>query len=268
MKIKYLSILFLISLSSLAAFADEKNIQTDQQATAVPWKVGDVVTKGLGGCIDDDGLNNCDLYRKFLGVDSQGYYWVQDFYLENNNKRTDPYLVLQEKDVTSHPYFVLDDESIHGGNNTYHPNGNIWRIETLAHGVKQGLYIDHWSNGQKKEEGHYQDGIREGRWIEWYENGSQSAEHTRVAGFAQGTWSHWYRSGELMRQAHYKDENEHGLTQSWYLNGQLMVQGQYENNCPVGIWMQWNEAGELIRKEDRGELVAGEPCRHKLHMPW
>lgn len=61
----------LIGITSLAhAQNGETQYQIDRRTTAqAPWKVGDIVA--------EDKQQN--IYRKFIGVTSKGYYVVQDF---------------------------------------------------------------------------------------------------------------------------------------------------------------------------------------------
>ena len=49
-------------------------------------------------------------------------------------------------------------------------------VGEIKNGIKDGLWIRYWDNGNKKSEGIYKDSLKEGLWIEWFKNGDKYLE--------------------------------------------------------------------------------------------
>ena len=49
-------------------------------------------------------------------------------------------------------------------------------VGEIKNGIKHGLWIRYWDNGNKKAEGIYKDSFKEGLWIEWFKNGDKYLE--------------------------------------------------------------------------------------------
>ncbi|MGL4668690.1 MAG: toxin-antitoxin system YwqK family antitoxin, partial [Saezia sp.] len=161
----FFSALVFVSGVSYAQSASSENAasyQIDEQATAqAPWKVGEVIASGYMRTSE----RRPNGERKFVGITSKGYFVVQDFYLGNGKKLTDPFVIVQQEKVD-----II----------------NAYKDMPL-----DGVFVV-WYSGdseRKMEEGHYQDGKKQGLWTTWYGNGQKAYEGYYQDGKEQGSWS-------------------------------------------------------------------------------
>lgn len=144
-------------------------IQIDTQATAsAPWKVGDTIV--TLPC--NELANTC--YRTFLGLTSQGYRVVQDFY-ENGQKATDPFLIRPNiafsslSEVNSTTAFM---DALYGNYKSWYPSG----------AKNSEINVNHTGAGNIKV---------------WYENGQPAID----AKFANQTFTSstlWDEEGRIL----------------------------------------------------------------------
>lgn len=205
------------------------------------WTEGEIVAQGGS------------IYRKFLGINEQGYYQVQDFYKRGDTKRTDPYLLMQAEfvDRTKFADVVFTDRKIHGSYVLWLPTGEKVKEGFYLYGVKQGLWTQWYANGQKNIEGIYQDGWEQGQWTWWYDNGRKREEGIYENGKRQGRWVGWYTNGEKLDEGNYQGGKRQGLWTWWHSNGQINLEVSYEGGEISGALVKWLENGE---KEFEGEL--------------
>lgn len=183
------------------AYAQETQApyQIDQQATAqAPWKVDDIITFPPMMTSEPN-----PYYRKFLGITTKGYFLIQDFYINSDQKFTTPYTLLSQADITQ-------------------------SSDKLINGV-----VIYWSEqGQKTGEDHYQDGKLHGTWTRWYDNGQKSDEMHYQNDKLDGTWTRWYENGQKRSEVLYRnDEKEHYI--KWDENGRKTTEIWFENDIQV-----------------------------------
>lgn len=189
---KLLAMLLFAFLLGGYASAEQSAYVVDEAATAAaPWKVGEVVVEGKG-----------NVYRRFLGVTTQGYYVVQEFYQPEDVKSTDPYWLVDQKDVVVP---VMNGSSINGLLVGWHVTGEKKLEVMFENGLIQGFMRAWYPNGQKLFEILYQDGKPQGKAMSWHENGQKREEGSFQMGEKVGIWWAWDERGSLI------DEEDYGL---------------------------------------------------------
>ncbi len=61
-------------------------------------------------------------------------------------------------------------------------NGELEELGRYEHGLRDGLWVGWWWNGQKRMQGQYKNGQQEGVWTQWKSNGVIAKEYTYVNG--------------------------------------------------------------------------------------
>ncbi len=97
----------------------------------------------------------------------------------------------------------------------YHAKGNPDQV------VKEVRFYD---NGEKQEEGRFQEGQRHGKWVYWYPNGQK--------------WSEGY----------FFDGERDGEARVWYDNGNLHYTGQYDKGVTAGEWLFYTPEGDKLKR--------------------
>ena len=103
----------------------------------------------------------------------------------------------------------------------------FYRTNSLAeetfyvNGIKHGLRLKWFPNGNQSFSGNYQNGRRDGEVKSWWNNGQLRTLAFYKKGVATGTQKEWYKSGQLFKKYTLIDGQEAGLQQAWRENGQL-----------------------------------------------
>jgi antitoxin component YwqK of YwqJK toxin-antitoxin module len=120
---------------------------------------------------------------------------------------------------------------------------------TIKDGKFDGLYLTWYENGQKKNEGNYNNGEKVGKWTYWFDSGKKEKEETYKNGKNDGKVTSWFDSGKKEKEETYKNGNPDGLYLTWYENGQKKNEGNYNNYKYVGKWTSWFENGQKEKEE-------------------
>ncbi|MDG9730240.1 toxin-antitoxin system YwqK family antitoxin [Ignatzschineria sp. RMDPL8A] len=214
----------------------QNSTQIDLIATAeAPWLLGSVVAKG-----DYNG----PIYRKFLGITTEGFYLVQDHYADHvGQTRTEPFLLMRKTDLHDFCY-AIDDEA---------------RYQKYCQKTGfTGPLITYYQNGKLHVMGDYQNGTRVNLWRSWYPSG----ELKRLANFdekghKEGEYREYYQNGKLSAKGVYRADQKTGFWVTWYQTGQLKTEKQYQNGVPNGQWLERYPSGELAKRAtyQNGTLV-------------
>jgi antitoxin component YwqK of YwqJK toxin-antitoxin module len=86
---------------------------------------------------------------------------------------------------------------------------------------RHGAFTSWHPNGQKNEEGHYQNDLPVGKFTWWYSNGQLSSEGNFDSGDRDGAWTWWHE------------------------NGLKAVSGEFVKGVEIGKWTWWNEDGKV-----------------------
>ncbi|WP_053404763.1 toxin-antitoxin system YwqK family antitoxin [Persicobacter sp. CCB-QB2] len=110
----------------------------------------------------------------------------------------------------------------------FHPNGNIKGVKYFEKGKKIGLWQWWYSNGQLKEEGHWE--------VVKQKNGRER-EQFIIKNFFDEEGNQLLSEGSGKYFAHDQE-------------GNLIQKGQYENSKKTGIWYSYNTSGKIIKEEE------------------
>ncbi|MEY2747408.1 MAG: hypothetical protein RL112_2450 [Planctomycetota bacterium] len=67
-------------------------------------------------------------------------------------------------------------------------------------GRREGEWVFHHQNGERRESGRYEDGRRVGVWTQWYPNGQLRSRGQRLPSpegpsWREGAWTYWHENG-------------------------------------------------------------------------
>ncbi len=67
-------------------------------------------------------------------------------------------------------------------------------------GEREGEWVFHYPNGERRESGSYEDGRRVGQWTQWYPNGQLRSRGERRPSpegpsWREGPWTYWHENG-------------------------------------------------------------------------
>jgi hypothetical protein len=138
--------------------------------------------------------------------------------------------------------------------------------------IRNGLYKEHYDNGQLKHEAFYVNDKIDGEVKGWYESGELMLEEHYSKGIRCGNWKYFHENGLVYRIIQYNDKGQlDGYDTSFYSNGEKEREVIYKNNSVVPVNESVNvkaparravnqddnyikELGERIRQENNKEL--------------
>jgi antitoxin component YwqK of YwqJK toxin-antitoxin module len=112
------------------------------------------------------------------------------------------------------------------------PRDRSYKVEVLENNMvdhkveKNGIWEQHYSNGNLESKGVYINGKKDGLWQEYYEN------------------------GKLMRKENYKEGVKDGQWEQYHANGQLKGKGLYKDDRMIGEWKYFDDNGKLLLTEN------------------
>ena len=136
----------------------------------------------------------------------------------------------------------------------FHQNGNIFQIiERLADKTRK---ITFNYGGTKKSEVEYSDSLKNGAFIEYYTDGSTKIEATYQDDRLVGNYIEYSTQGEITKSLHYKIFKNNGNIRSaldgkaeyYNKNGMLLAKGKYKEGEKDGIWYDFDASGRLSHK--------------------
>jgi len=159
------------------------------------------------------------------------------------------------------------------------------RLGEYKDGHKNGMFIELYTNGKKKNEGKYIYGAKDGAHIEWYENGNKKSEIKYSNGVLNGQYFEWfegrelksdimYQNGKSIKEAFYKSgmmkdgvwKTDDGYTRkdSTYRDGELISVANYSNGVLDGKQIEYWANGKTKEttyqngeKISEGDLIDG-----------
>ncbi len=132
--------------------------------------------------------------------------------------------------------------------------------QITVEGKRNGWWIFYYDNGQKKEEGVYENGIKNGIWVGYHSNGNKKHEITFTSGLAKGPARFYYEKGTLWEEGFWNENCWTGPYQLYYANGQKSYDWNYDNHGHrTGLQQYYFPNGKLKYrgKWDKGQ-IAGE----------
>ncbi|MFL9830555.1 energy transducer TonB [Flavobacterium sp. ST-87] len=143
----------------------------------------------------------------------------------------------------------------------------------------EGLRIDYYENGNKKQESNYTDNKLNGSCINYHKNGNKKQESNYIDNKLNGWQIEWYENNQKKseKEITWDDKNKKSIKkiiQFWDKDGQQTIidgNGQYEeisekhsdtgnikNGLKDGVWQgKYNTKYTYIEKYQKGELISG-----------
>ena len=102
--------------------------------------------------------------------------------------------------------YYFGNGNIYGiGNFINGDGGNVSEVSNIPRNGRNRLWIFYYENGQKINEGTYNDGKKDGKGTQWYENGQKEIEVIYKDGEPDGLRTLWYEHGQKQYEGTYKD---------------------------------------------------------------
>ena len=114
---------------------------------------------------------------------------------------------------------------------------------TYKDGKFDGLFVQHYDNGQLKDKVTFKDGKPDGPYVEYWDSGRLAKKLTYKDGNEEGPWISYYHTGQLFQKGTYKDGNEEGPWVNYHSNGQLDNKGTYKDDKREGPWVFFHSDG-------------------------
>jgi len=83
-------------------------------------------------------------------------------------------------------FYMVNDKEPFTGEIVSYLQGKVEFEGNVQNGLKEGLWIYYYTNGQKMKEGVYKDGLKEGTWTYWAENGEMDETEAYKVGTKLG----------------------------------------------------------------------------------
>jgi antitoxin component YwqK of YwqJK toxin-antitoxin module len=119
-----------------------------------------------------------------------------------------------------------------------------------AHPPENGLFANHFENGQLKERGTYNEGQKDGLWETWFDNGQKEDSATYKNGELIGKRLMWFKNGQLQLESYWSEKHDRiGIWTRHFANGQTESIGGFDENGELhGKNMQFYENGNKERE--------------------
>jgi|GEM_PF-3556282 len=175
---------------------------------------------------------------------------------------------------------------------TWHANGELDEVKSMADKFENGPYEKHYEDGQLQTRGQYVNGEKQGDW-EWHHpngqlayreifqsdkhvdgpwrsqhpNGADSLTGSYANGRKEGIWTATHTNGKMKSKTLFKFGMPSGDFVEFYANGNKSREGAFgESTADVkrgreeGAWKEWWENGQLMRtvSYDNGQMKG--PC--------
>jgi antitoxin component YwqK of YwqJK toxin-antitoxin module len=157
----------------------------------------------------------------------------------------------------------------------YHDNGELKTKRSFNNGVEGGLWTTWFDNGQKKEEGQWENNqymllnrwnkngkflVKDGNggWVSNNEDGSKKRKQMYEAGLLTVDLSfvrEHYEDGQLKSEKSYEDNNPDGDWFTWHPNGQMQEQGLWRND-EYFLINRWSSTGKFLVENGDGGWVS------------
>lgn len=166
----YQPLLFLVLLFSSLTYALPFALSATTSSTPL-LKEGQIVAE------------NDDLYRILIKITPEGYYQVQNFYRQNQQKQTDRFIIKDSENLAS--FQTVD----------------IYNLRQL---IFDGALTLWFSNGTKYMSLYINEGNAEGAFERFHINGSPEITGHYLHGKPEGLWNYWNMDGQLEQKIYYK----------------------------------------------------------------
>ncbi len=129
-------------------------------------------------------------------------------------------------------------------------NQNDTINQTDKNGLKQGIWIIYYNNGEKKSEINYENGVPKGKAIFYYPNGNIRESGNWQVDHWVGDYKYYYESGQLSYDWEYNEKGKReGEQKYFHKNGENKYAGIWINGKTEGVLKVYSEDGVLIQEK-------------------
>lgn len=221
MKLKILTLFYLLAISSVATCQIETGInKTDQQGR----KQGHWIKK-----YPDENI----MYDGFFKDDHP----VGEFRRYYENK-------------TIKSLLVYNNDGTQALATIYHPNGNISSKGKYINQKKEGKwqFFSSFTKEYLISEENYSGNFRNGLSLKFYPDSTIAERVTYVNDLRQGECIQYYPDGTVCLKSNYLNGVINGKYEVWFENGKIQFSGQYNNDVRDGLWYIYTKDGTLKYK--------------------
>ena len=129
---------------------------------------------------------------------------------------------------------------------------------------KNGLNTELLENGMTLQT-NYDNGLKNGIEIYWYANGQRASEGSYLKNKLEGSLTYWYDNGTKASEGFYKNDKPEGIQTAWNENGQLESEQEYKNGVLNGASIFYEngvKTAEYVFKN--GDVVYQVKLKNKL----
>ena len=132
----------------------------------------------------------------------------------------------------------------------YDENGKLkWEIPMTSDHKKDGILIEYYPNGAKRNEIEYKANIQNGIKIGYYENGKKKYQGYYINGMKDSIWTYYYDSGEKQQIENWLKGHILGETKVYFQNGKLQKYKFYTFKDKLLYIVEFNEDDKIINEE-------------------
>ena len=142
-------------------------------------------------------------------------------------------------------YYEVNSQTPYSGKSfTLYNSGEKYNERSFKNGKQIGLETLWYKNGQKREEGTWNENVKQDRlYTTWFRNGQKRSEIIYQDGDRKSE-TNWYPKGQKLSQWSFISGRIDGLETHWYDNGQKMHEETFKDGKSIS-YKQWNEDGSL-----------------------
>ena len=126
---------------------------------------------------------------------------------------------------------------------------------------KDGRFLEHHANGEKRVEGFMKDGQAVGAWKWYYDNGKVKKKGRYLKGELRGDVEVFNKQGRLIERTEYRNSKRHGnhLSQQWSKKKdkwfiEVKTTGTFHEDKPDGRWETvYHNGRKIVRRFKRGK---------------
>jgi MORN repeat variant len=128
----------------------------------------------------------------------------------------------------------------------YYPSGEIKsEFEVDENGLKRGLGIDYWNNGNVKHKYNWHKGKLNGRCEEYYESGKIESMAYFKNGKQDSLMFGYFENGSLSQKGYYKEDKLSGYLDFYYESGNIKLHSLFEDSVRI-FYVEYADSKEKL----------------------
>lgn len=205
----------------------ERKNQTDENGRKQgPWEKyypnGNLIFSGV--FLDDHPVGKFMRYfesggiKAIMNFDSTGNYAQTTLFYEDGTKAAEGLYFQNKKDSTWKYYSYYTQE--------------LTLLENYNKGLKNGISIQYYPNGNIVEEIEWENNRKDGKWNQYFENGTQKLKASFTNDLRNGRFTFYYPSGQEEIVGEYLNGNKEGEWKYFDEEGEETLTINYRNGFP------------------------------------